>query len=156
MVSEQIIEKVIANFAEDEQLYINALSDIMEDQPALLAFLSQESNDVLTENEKDILWYITLIIISSALENEYEFGELPDHSLSQKEETNWEILQEQAKGTFRDRITPFFEEFSEEDLLAFVEDSLEVDDDSPITAVGREVIFISAKSIIDSIISFQA
>ena len=42
--------------------------------------------------------------------------------------------------------------FSRQDLLAFVEDTLELDDSSPITPVGREVIFIAAKSVIDTLL----
>ena len=75
--------------------------------------------------------------------------------LANNEEANWELLHEQPKGTFRDKITPFFENNEQEDLLAFVEDTLEQEEDSPVTTVGRDVIFISSKTVIDSIFIFQ-
>lgn len=151
MVPESIIEEVIETYANEEEAYEETLSEIMDQQPALLAFLAQESNDVLTEEEKDILWYIILIIITSARRFGESVGEISDVALGNNEETNWEILHEQPKGTFREKLTPFFENYDQEDLLAFVEDSLEVEDDSPVTSVGRDVIFISAKTVIDSI-----
>ena len=155
MVKEQIIEQVITRFDNDQEAYVESLSDIMDEQPPLLAFLSQESNDVLTEDEKDILWYIILILITSSRESGNQVGELSDIYLGNNEETNWELLQVQPKGTFRERVTVFFEDYDQEDLLAFVEDTLELEDDSPVTPVGREVIFISAKAIIDTIFSPQ-
>ena len=155
MVSEQIIEEVISVYDNDIEAYEEALAEIIDRQPALLAFLSQESNDVLTEEEKDILWYIILIVITSCRRDGISIGTLSDDKLGNYEEANWQVIQDQPKGTFRDRVTPFFHLYSEEDLLAFVEDTLEIDDESPISQVGREVVFISAKSIIDTIINIQ-
>ncbi len=151
MVTESTIEEVLESFVNDGEAYEESLSDLMDQQPALLAFLAQESNDVLTEEEKDVLWYIILIIITSTRRSGLSVGELSDIHLGNNEESNWELLQTQPKGSFREKITPFFEEYDQEDLLAFVEDTLELDDDSPVTSVGRDVIFVSAKTVIDSI-----
>ena len=43
----------------------------------------------------------------------------------------------------------FFENYQQEDLLAFVEDSLIDDEDEIVTKVGREPMFVALKSIID-------
>jgi len=155
MVPESIIEEVIETFANDKNAYEETLSEIISDQPALLAFLDQESNEVLTEEEKDILWYLVLIIITSARRFGTPVQEMSDTSLGNSEESNWEILHNQPKGTFRDKVTSFFEDYKQEDLLAFVEDSLEIEENSPITTVGRDVIFISAKTVIDTIFEIQ-
>lgn len=155
MVPEAIIEEVIESFSNDKQGYESTLSDIIDQQPALLAFLTQESNEVLTEEEKDVLWYINLIIITSARRFGVSVGELSDVVLGNNEETNWQILQDQPKGTFRDKVTVFFEDYQQEDLLAFVEDTLELDDDGPVTSVGRDVIFMVSKSVIDAIFKYE-
>lgn len=155
MVTETTIEEVLESFVNDKEEYEESLSDLMDQQPPLLAFLAQESNDVLTEEEKDVLWYIILIIIASSRRFGVSVGELSDTDLGNNEESNWEMLQEQPKGSFREKITPFFEDYEQEDLLAFVEDTLEIEDDSPVTSVGRDVIFIAAKTVIDSIFNFQ-
>jgi len=155
MVTEATIEEVLESFVNDREEYEEALSDLMDQQPPLLAFLAQESNDVLTEEEKDVLWYIILIIITSTRRVGIPVGELSHTDLGNNEESNWEILQEQPKGSFREKITLFFEDYEQEDLLAFVEDTLELEEESPVTSVGRDVIFISAKTVIDSIFNFQ-
>ena len=152
MVEEAIIERTIDHYESNEEDYVRALSNLMEDQPALLAFLNQESTDILKEEEKDILWYITLIMYDSIVQSGIDIFKVSDSALGENEEKNWSILQEQTRGSFRERVTPFFTDYQEEDLLAFVEDTLEVEDDSPITNVGREVIFISSKSIIDTLL----
>ena len=152
MVPESIIEEIIDHYENDEEAYVNALAEIMESQPALLAFLKQESVDILLEEEKDILWYISLVIYNSIAKNQSEMVELSDVVLSENEEKNWGLYQEQPKGTFREKVTVFFDNYHEEDLLAFVEDTLELDDTSPMTSIGREVIFISAKAIIDTLL----
>ena len=88
----------------------------------------------------------------SIQEEGIEIAAVADNVLNENEEKNWTVLQEQKRGPFREKVTIFFEDYPEEDLLAFVEDTVELDDDSPITAVGREVIFIAAKSIIDTVL----
>lgn len=152
MIPESIIEGVIDHYENDEEAYVNALAEIMESQPALLGFLKQESTDILLEEEKDILWYIVLVIYSSIVKEDIEIADLTDVRLSENEEKNWTLLQEQPRGSFREKITVFFEDHHQEDLLAFVEDTLELDDSSPMTSVGRDVIFILAKSIIDTLL----
>lgn len=152
MISESIIEQVIDFYENDQEAYVDALATIMETQPALLAFLSQESIDILLEEEKDILWYMVLVVYTSINNSNEEIVEISDDNLEENEEKNWTLFQDQARGTFREKITAFFEDYHQEDLLAFVEDTLEIEDDSPITAVGREVVFITAKSIIDTLL----
>lgn len=152
MIPESTIEQIIDHFENDENAYVQALAEIMETQPALLAFLKQESIDILLEAEKDIFWYIVLVVYHSILKSETEITEISDEKLGENEERNWTVYQEQPRGTFRDKITVFFKDYHQEDLLAFVEDTLELDENSPMTSVGREVIFMSSKSIIDTLL----
>lgn len=151
MITEQIIENTIEQYADDVEAYESALVELMDAQPALLAFLTQESTDLLLDEEKDIMWYIAVVIINACQSDGIAVPQLSDETLSDYEEANWQLLQDQPKGTFREKLTAFFEDYKQEDLLAFVEDTLELEEDSPITAVGRDVIFISAKAVIDGI-----
>jgi len=43
----------------------------------------------------------------------------------------------------------FFKDYPQEDLLAFAEDALTEDDDSPVTAEGREPMMVFLKTAID-------
>lgn len=151
-IHETRIDNLITYYEEHEDDYMGELTHILESYPELVGFLMQESNDILTEVEKDLLWYVVLIIIKSCEQEGMAVDEmLKKEALSMKEEENWAILEASKRGTFYERISPFFENYAEEDLLAFVEDTVQVEEGSPITKIGRDVIFISAKSIIDLI-----
>ena len=49
------------------------------------------------------------------------------------------------------KLDSFFKDYPQEDLLALVEDSIQQDEDNIVTPVGREIIFVACKSIIDTI-----
>ena len=62
-------------------------------------------------------------------------------------------MMEGAPGSnFHDRLNAFFNEYPQEDLLAFVEDSLESDEDITVSPAGRELIFVACCTLIDALI----
>lgn len=152
MISEEIIEEIVATYEVDTDLLVKHTSEYMEEHPTLLAYLEQESNTVLLDEEKDLQWYILVVCISAIERAGIELPTIEVEALEHAEEENWDRLEQAGGGKWRDRITPFFENYEQEDLLAFVEDMVEVDEDSPVTAVGREVIFITIKSALDCIV----
>jgi len=152
-ISESTIDDLVEYYESFPETLINKTADYMDDYPTLLAYLDQESNEVLLDEERDLHWYIVVVCLSAILEEGVDIRPFTVEGLSAAEEANWQLLQNAGAGSWRDRLTPFFESLDQEDLLAFVEDLLEDDEDSPITAIGREVIFISTKSILDCIFS---
>lgn len=147
-VSEKIIDNITdalegADF-EKETEYLG------KKQPALLGYVFSEDFELLTQNEREYLLYLILVVYKSV---EKVLGTLPTihaDSLAEAEERNWEILDKVTATRFRDRMTPFFEDSEQEDLLAFVEDALvEDDEDTVITKEGREPIFVAMKTVID-------
>jgi len=152
MINEQQIDDVIDECFSGDLDYEQEVIDLFEQYPQLLSYLTQESNEILIEEERDILWYIIFVIYKSTIKSGVEIRQISHKTLMEKEEANWVLFQEQKVKSFRDKISIFFENYPQEDLLAFVEDTLETDDESPITNIGREVIFISSKTFIDSIL----
>lgn len=150
-VPESIIDDLVEYYESFPETLVNKTATYMEEYPTLLAYLEQESNEVLLEEERDLQWYIIIVCLSAILEAEIHVPAFTVDNLSVAEEKNWEILQSAGGGTWRERLSPFFETFFEEDLLAFVEDMVQEEEDSPITAIGKEVIFISCKSVLDCI-----
>lgn len=152
MIKENTIESIVERYDSGKKSYENDLQDVMEKYPMITGFILQESNEVLTEEEKDLHWFITTIIIQ-AIESEGIQLALSDKKLQENEEQNWVIYEQTKAGSFYDKVSPLFEGYPQEDLLAFVEDMVQIDDENPddnkITKIGREVIFMSAKSIID-------
>lgn len=153
-IDQAAIEGVITLW-EDGQRYTDQIQSIMENYPVITGFLLQESTDILREEEKDTLWLVaaTLLYLLQAL----PIRMVTEEQLSLQEEHNWNAYQAEKEGTFYDRITPFYEDYPQEDLLAFVEDMVQVDEeDGDITKIGREVIFITCKTLIDVLLSSQS
>jgi len=154
IVTENTIEEIIDYFETFPDKQVAKTSTIMEEYPALLAYLEQESNAVLLEEEKDLQWYIIVVCISSMLDQEIHVPAFTEELLTSAEEQNWEVLEATKSKDWREKLTPFFTDYKQEDLLAFVEDILQEDEDTELTPIGREVIFITAKSVIDAVFGF--
>lgn len=142
----------LGKFAEDESLpeYIEALK---ERQPHWLAYFTSETTDPLTAEEQEYLLFVSLNILTAI---EMQVSNVPlieEETIGRSEEKNWALLNQQQSKIFHERITPFFEEYPQEDLLAFVEDALIPDEESPVTKTGRELMFIMLKSGIDGWVS---
>lgn len=151
IIPESTIDDLVEYYEAFPETLITKTADYMDEFPTLLAYLDQESNEVLLDEERDLHWYIVVVCLSASLEEGVEIRPFTVEGLSAAEETNWELLQEAGPGSWRDRLDPFFASLDQEDLLAFVEDLLQEDEESPLTTIGREVIFISVKSILDCI-----
>lgn len=145
-IDEHQIEAIITTW-EDSTTYEKHLSQILENYPALGGFLMQESMDILTSKEKDMLWFIIATLMKACQECEVTISK---EALEKIEEKNWDILTSNPKGSFYERVSPFYEDYPQEDLLSFIEDMSQVDgEDEVTTKIGRDVIFISAKTLLD-------
>lgn len=151
MVSEAVIDDMVEYYESFPETLVNKTSTFMDQYPTLLAYLEQESNDVLLEEERDLQWYIIVVCLSAIADQDIEIPEFTVEGLTTAEEKNWDTLQQTGSGDWRERLTPFFKEYPEEDLLAFVEDMVQEDEDGPLTTIGREVIFVTAKTVIDTV-----
>jgi hypothetical protein len=80
-------------------------------------------------------------------------GQLPTLSeaqLSKAEEHNWDLLKEVKVRALRDRFTVLFADHpAAEEPLAFLEDAVLDDEESPVTPEAREHLFVSMKTIVD-------
>jgi hypothetical protein len=156
-VSEQVIDAVIDDLdALDEQKYERQLEAFAESQPVVMAYLFNEENfHLLTEDERGFTQYLCLIAWMSI---ERELGKLDPVSeelIGEAEEKNYEVLDLSTAKAFRERVTPFFEGYPQEDLLAFIEEAVLEDEDDPdaiVTKEGRETVFVAAKSVLDALL----
>lgn len=147
-VPENIIEQQISIF-EKEDVFIEHITIMFSEQPTLYNYLQDDNLSLLTKNESDLLTYLLCIIYFSARKVNGTFSPVKAKILEQNEESNWEILNGKANQNFSRKLDQFFINYPQEDLLALVEDSVTPDEDSEISAVGAEIIFISCKSWID-------
>lgn len=150
-VTESTIDLVIEALDSSDEALERADQDMAENQPALLEFLTQESFDVLTEEEQDYLLLLGLTLWEASVKTVGDIPELTAEALGNAEEANYQRLEGSSGKNFRDRIDGFFEGYAQEDLLAFVEDALADDEESLVTAEGREMLFVTLKTVIDVI-----
>ena len=150
-ISDEIIERVIEAYESDDDKFFADQDALTNEQAAIDALFTDESLDLLNDDEFELLWFIATVIYTSMKEVNKTMPHADPEKVIAYDEKNWEVF-ENAQGSFREKITSFYEEYEQEDLLAFVEDCLDTDDeddDVDITSTGRELIFISCKTMID-------
>ena len=113
---------------------------------------------MFTQKENEYILYLILVIWKALGLSGERVPDVTELQLSQAEGHNWERLQGvKAKG-FHERLNVFFDNYPQEDLLAFVEDALaeEEEEEMPlVTKEGREAIFVSLKSAIDCLTGWK-
>lgn len=146
-ISETIIDNVVVTLEEAD--FEQEITDFTDDYPVLIEYWGAEDFSLLTQDERELMLYLLLVLTKSV---EKAIGTLPDISdeaLENAEERNWERLEKVTSKHSRDRMDVFFDNYPQEDLLAFVEDNLVEDEDSVVTKEGREPMFVALKSVID-------
>ena len=145
-ISEEIIEKSIAEISAEGFDHTAFIKEMEAEQPAIMAYFFSEGFNVLTSAEQEYLLFLVLVILKSVLNSGTESDIVSIEQVELAEESNWGILQDSGNGDFRDRITPFFESYPQEDLLAFVEDSLIDEEQDAVSNESREPMFIALKN----------
>ena len=150
-IEESTIDKITENIGGEESNYQTALDDFHKEQPIFLGFLFSENFNTLFEKEREFLLFLVVVIYEASKEGTGDAPmEIDEDAIEIAEEKNWEIIGNSSAKIFRERIDPFFENYPQEDLLAFVEDALADDEEAEfITKESREAIFITAKTLID-------
>lgn len=144
MITETQIDDIIDNLERQDDKVI--IAEIASAQPALLSYILSDSFKILTNEENKILVFLFLVIYSAF---GAELEAVDPEGIEHMEDKNWEIFNTTSGQEFHEKITPFFKEYAQEDLLAFVEDTLVDDEDNPVTSEGRSVIFIAMRTVID-------
>lgn len=150
LVAEKTIDEIVDRLEDHPEFFEELLEKYGSEQEDVFVFFASDNFKLLTDEENDLLIFFTLVILAST-EEHTPLEEVKIETLEKTEEQAWDIFDKQ-KANFRDKLNPFFEQTQEEDLLAFVEDGLIIEEDNPVTAVGREIIFITLFALIKTII----
>lgn len=150
MISEKIIEEQIAGLAPGR--LATDLRYFASQQPQLLHYLTQEDNGAFTTAEQELLFFAGLVLFRSIAAAHGTLRPVGGDRLAELEEANFRMLQEQEARGFRDRITVFFEQSPEEDLLAFLEDLLLDEEGETVSPEGREPLFVTLKTTLDALL----
>jgi len=151
-IKEGFIEQRIEAL-EDEAKIQEWIGDFLAAEPVLASFIFSEDVNILKEEEKELYTYIIAGIWATVAKEHYQTANLNPDQVAEIEEANWDKFQQQ-KGGFREKLDTFFSGFPQEDLLALIEDLLEVDFiEEPMSQEGRDLIFIKSKTFLDALIA---
>ena len=145
-VSETIIDAVVEELETAD--FEKVIEHFGKKQPALIGYVFSEDFELLTQDEREWMLYL-MIVLWQSVGKVKQVPSLNKKALETAEERNWELLDTVTSNRFRDRMDVFFNDSEQEDLLAFIEDSLVEDDDSVVTKEGREPMFVALKSVVD-------
>lgn len=150
-ITEQALDEAADHLIEPGILD-EVLAELADEQPWLLTFLTADAGPVLSPDERDHMMFLALVIWHALdINARVNLPQIQPEQLELADEAIWTHLQASGNRSFREMLDPFFAETTQEDVLAFIEDSLQTDEDSPVTAVGREPIFVRLKVMIDLI-----
>ena len=152
MIQESTIDRVLDRLERGGEDYTVQIEDFATSQPELMDFLTNDDTEAFTAAERELLLFASLVIYQSVDEERAGVPEATGEAISEAEEHNYEVFAGSRGGSFRDRLTPFFEESEEEDLLAFVEDLLlgaEPGEEDYVSGEAREPFFATLKTVID-------
>ena len=149
MIPESTIERVLDRLESGAEDFERGISAFADEQPHLVAFVTNEENAAFTEEEHRLLLFGALTIYRSVTEQEGAPAQVTPQSIEAAEEANYARMNE-ATGNFRKKLDGFFGDTEQEDLLAFVEDLISAEaDEEAITKEAREPLFITLKTVVD-------
>lgn len=150
LVSENTLDQIVERFDDSEAAYEQAIVDFEKAQPILLSYLFSEEFEVFTADEKEFMLMLSTIIYTAVKDENGDIPLIDEKAIADAEEANWAKLEDLSSKRFNERLDIFFEDYEQEDLLAFVEDALAEDDEDPIvTKEAREPMFVTLKTVID-------
>ena len=121
--------------------------DIDHNQPHLLTYIFSDSLSSLSKNEKELMVFGILVLYRCT--SAHNLDVITPEEIENAEAKNYDLVNE--KLSYKEQIDIYFQDYPQEDLLAFVEDFMESEEDEEF-AVGMESklpIFITLKTVID-------
>lgn len=151
MIQESTIEAQLSALEKSD--FQADLAAFAKAQPHLMDYLATDDNGAFVPAEQELLFFAGLVIFRSILAEKGTLNSIDGNQIATFEEANFALLQEQSAKGFRERITVFFDNSEEEEILAFIEDLLLDEESDSITPEGREPLFITLKTVMDALLS---
>jgi hypothetical protein len=148
-VTEDIIDSTAEALGGSENFQQESIEHFRQEQPVIFEYFFSEDFEAFTKEEKEYALFLALVIFESIKKVHPDLQLISEKVFLEAEESNWEKLRDVTARRFKERMDVFFEDYPQEDLLAFVEDSLVDEEETLVTKEGREPLFVLLKSIID-------
>ena len=149
LVNEYVIDQVTREFSVTDGALEAAIDEVKEKNGVLLSYFFSDNFSLYTQEEKEFSFFLFVVICKAIEKVKGDCPVVTEEQLGEAEERNWGLLETVKSHNFRERLDVFFADSPQEDLLAFIEDALTDDEESPVTKAGREGIFVALKSVVD-------
>lgn len=149
MIKEEQIDTVIEKLSLEPMIFETHLQEWIEWQPMIASYVFSDTFSLLNEDEKEAFVFGSTIILTIAKESAVAQGKITEDEIGELEEVNYEIFESQKAKDFRSKMDAFFQDYPEEDLLAFVEDLCIDEEEENFTEDGMKVMIIGLKTMID-------
>ena len=151
-ITDSLVEEILVQLSGDAGESIEThLIELQKEQALIVDYINQDSFDLLTDKERDTLFFITIVIWLS-MKKIGLVEQVPAKVIEYWEEYNWELANDNQGQDFRSKLDVFFKGYEEEEILALIEDTLtpEEEEDLMISDEGRMFVFVALKTITDS------
>ncbi len=148
MITEKHIENVLLKVEKDHSFLADRIQFYSKKYPAFFRHINEESF-ILSGKEIDYLVGLIGFILEVTVADYLEDGDL----FAELEEENWTIVD--SLTGFKSVMDHWFSETQEEELLAYIEDSLVEDEEDFISKEGRLFIAVKCKTLVDVFTSFE-
>jgi len=125
-----------------------AIQDLAGNQPLLLGYLGNQFGESLNEEEYATLLFMVMVI-HHLVAKHYTLPPFDIEFFETIAEENYSKYEEMGRNRWEACKDYFFQSYYQEDLLAFVEDFTNREDESELSDIGMEIMFVEAKGIID-------
>lgn len=149
-VSEATIDRIVEEMEANKDAY--QIEDFIDRQPVVLSYLFSDNFTALSKKEKEYMLFLGVIILAAVYDTEPDILPVAQDTIGHLEDDNWDVYEHTPEGSFREKLDAFFKDYHQEDLLAFVEDTLMTDsDDLPLSKEAQAIMFITLKTVIDGL-----
>lgn len=148
MITEQQIDDIISKVGASDKFFEALIDTQLEKHESYFSYVEADS-EVLYQEEVDYLVGILAVILE--LCKDLDLSDI--EQIEEIEDENWSLLHESKN--MQAAFDSTFKKYPEEDLLAYIEDAIIIDEEdededfSFLTKVGKEFIFVKAKSVVD-------
>lgn len=154
IVNEKQIDTAISFFEASPDHFVTEVGHYVERFPNIMQYMYSDNFGVLDDNERELFEYLTLVLVKAALiATEGAVADPDPDTISEMEEQHWSLIQAKSQGGFREKLTPFFDQYDEEDALAFIEDSIIDDDDFSLVKEIKELFFVGLSTMTLSLLA---
>src|SRR5690349_2085106 len=103
-ITESQIDETIAELEQGVEFYDKCLLEFAQQQPGITNYLVDEEFDSLTEDERELMLYLTLIIYRTVAKVIDTMPEITMDQLEAAEDANWAVLENVKSFKFQERL----------------------------------------------------